>query len=136
MLGIALGRSQFTNGMIFYNPELDSFCVSADYLIDTQRHIGEVFPSIIYDGGLTTKVISDKKDGPTKFLVDQPVFVQCTKTYDILSGRITMPPTSQTKTYKVLLDDGNREVEVDPKNIYTEHNVPASGMPSQSLNFF
>ena len=86
MLGIALGCSEFTNGMIFYNPELDSFCVSADYLIDKQRHIGEVFPSIIYDGGLTTKVISDKKDRPTKFTVDQLVFIQCKKTYDIFSG--------------------------------------------------
>ena len=33
MLGIALGRSEFTNGMIFYNPTMDSFCVSADYIL-------------------------------------------------------------------------------------------------------
>ena len=130
MLGIALDRSKFTNGMIFYNPELDSFCVSADYLIDKQRHIGEVFPSIVYDGGLRTKVISDKKDGPTKFTVDQLVFIQCEKTYDILSGRVIMPPTLQTKTYKIRLDDDDREIEVEAKNIYTEHNVPTPGMPS------
>lgn len=30
LLGIALGRSEYTNGMIFYNPELDSFYNSAD----------------------------------------------------------------------------------------------------------
>ena len=31
MLGIALGRSEYTNGMIFYNPVLDSMSVSADF---------------------------------------------------------------------------------------------------------
>ena len=51
LLGIALGRSEFTNGMIFYNPIPDSFCTSADFLIDKNRHIGEAFPSIRYDGG-------------------------------------------------------------------------------------
>ena len=64
MLGIALGRSEYTNGMVFYNPELDSFCTSADYILDKHRMIGEVFPSIRYDGGLITAVISDKTEGP------------------------------------------------------------------------
>ena len=51
LIGIALGRSEFTNGMIFYNPILDSFCTSADFLIDKNLHIGEAFPSLRYDGG-------------------------------------------------------------------------------------
>ena len=67
MLGIALGRSEYTNGMIFYNPELDSFCVSADYLIDKNRHIGEAFPSVCYDGLLLCKVVSNQKSGPSKY---------------------------------------------------------------------
>ena len=51
MLGIALGRSEYTNGMVFHNPFMNSFCTSADYLIDKNRHVGEVFPSLRYDGG-------------------------------------------------------------------------------------
>ena len=31
MLGIALGHSKYTNGMIFYNPVLDSMSISADF---------------------------------------------------------------------------------------------------------
>ena len=31
MLGIALGRSKYTNAMNFYNPILDSMSVSADF---------------------------------------------------------------------------------------------------------
>ena len=46
LLGIALGRSEFTNGMVFYNPILDSFCTFVDYLIDKNRHIGEAFPAL------------------------------------------------------------------------------------------
>ena len=60
MLGIALGQSKYTNGMVFYNPETDSFCTSADYMLDKRQLVGEVFPTIWYDGGLTTKVILNK----------------------------------------------------------------------------
>ena len=67
LIGIALGRSEFTNGMIFYNPILDSFSTSADYKLDCNRTIAEVFPSIRYDGGLTTSVLSaNRDDTPTK----------------------------------------------------------------------
>ena len=135
LLGIALGRSEFTNGMIFYNQTLDSFCTSADYLIDKNRHIGNVFPSIRYDGGLVTSVISNGNDGPSKFDIDESVFVQCQDTFDIFPATITMPPTSQTKCYTVELDDGTN-MDVLPKDIYTEDTVPASGKPSISMGFF
>ena len=46
MLGITLGRSEYTNGMVFYNPIMDSFCTSADYLINKNCHVGKVFPSL------------------------------------------------------------------------------------------
>ena len=49
MLGIALGRSEYTNGMVFYNYVLDSFRTLADHLLDQGRNIGDVFPSIRYD---------------------------------------------------------------------------------------
>ena len=42
MLGIALGCSKYTNDMIFYNPVLDSMGVSTDFLLNKNRHIGEV----------------------------------------------------------------------------------------------
>ena len=46
LFGIVLGRNKYTNGMIFYNPILDSFSVSAVLLIDKNRQIGEVFDNI------------------------------------------------------------------------------------------
>ena len=94
MLGITLRRSEYTNGMIFYNPIMDSFCTSADYLIDKNHQVGGVFPTLRYDGGLTMSVLSGKDDTPTKFSICERVFVQDNKTYDILEGTVTMPPTT------------------------------------------
>ena len=39
MLGTALGRSEYTNGMLFYNPILDNFSTSADYLVNKKTVI-------------------------------------------------------------------------------------------------
>lgn len=119
MLGIALDCSEVTNGMIFYNPDLDSFFVSADYPIDKKRHIGEAFSSIQYDWGLTTKVLSNKKNGLTKYDIGDSVFIQCQDTYDILSGLVAMPRTSKTDTYTIKLDHRDNEIEVKHDHIYS-----------------
>ena len=105
MLGIALGRSVDTNGMIFYNPNLDSLSTSANYLIDKNCHVGEVFLSLQYDGELTTSVMSEKSDAPTKFNIGENVFVQDSKTYDILEGIVMMLPTTKSKFYTIELPD-------------------------------
>ena len=136
MLGIALGRSEYTNGMIFYNPIMDSFCTSADYLIDKNRHVGEVFPSLRYDGGLTISILSGKDDTPTKFSIGERVFMQDNKTYDILEGTVTMPPTTQNKYYTVTLVDDSSVHDVAPSDLYGANDVPSAGKPSTSLGFF
>ena len=134
-LGIALDRSEYTNGMVSYNPVLDSFCTSADYLLDKGSNIGDVFPSIRYDGGLVTSVLSNKDNKPVKFDIDERVFIQCQELYDILEGTIVTPPTSKSNFYTVWMTDGE-QMNVKTKDIYTEHTVPVSGKPSVSLGFF
>ena len=129
MLGIALGRSEYTNGMIFYNPESDSFCTSADYMLDKHQMIGEVFPSISYDGGLITNVLSNKGDQPTRFKINDEVFMQCQDTFDIIPVTVKMVPTSKTKIYTVTDENGN-DIDVKRKHLYAENEVPASGIPS------
>lgn len=135
MLGIALGRSEYTNGMVFYNPELDSFCTSSDFVLDKQRLIGEVFPSIRYDGGLITSVISKNNDGTQSYSIGERVYVQCQDTYDIIPATIRMPPTNKSKFYTVEYENGER-FDVKSKHIYTQTSAPASGTPSISLGFF
>ena len=43
LLGIALGRSEYNNRMVLYNPILERFSTFASYLVDKNRHVGEVF---------------------------------------------------------------------------------------------
>ena len=133
LLGIALGRSEFTNGMVFYNPIMDSFCTSADYILDKNRLVGEVFPNISYDGGLTTSVISTSS-GPTKFDINEKIYIQCQNTYDILEAMVITPPTSKSNYYTVKLDNDNC-IDVKQEHMFTEHNIPASGKPSIALDF-
>ena len=90
----------------------------------------------MYDGGLTTSVLSDKSDGPTKFAIGDRVFVQDNTSYDIMEATITMPPTTKSKYYTVLLTDNSTSYDVDPCDIYNENDVPSSGKPSASLGFF
>ena len=39
-------------------------------------------------------VLSPKDDTPTKFSIDERVFMQDNKIYDILEGMVMMPPTT------------------------------------------
>ena len=50
-VGICLGRSDFSNGMLFFNPDTKDFVVSGDYRLDISRSIQDAFPSQVYDGG-------------------------------------------------------------------------------------
>lgn len=59
----------------FYKPTLDSFCTSDDYLINKNCYIGYLFSSIYYDRGLVTSVILNGNNGPSKFDIDESVFV-------------------------------------------------------------
>ena len=111
-----------------------SFSTSADYVLDKKRSIGEVFPSIRYDGGLITSVILNKKDGLTRFNIGESVFIQCQKTYDVIPGRIKTPPTTATDQYTVTLENGTN-IDIDRQHIYDKDSVPASGKPSVSLGF-
>ena len=75
---------------------------------------------------MITSVLSSKADKPTKFDIDEHVFVQCQDTYDILEGTMVTPPTSKSNFYTIKMGNGD-EMNVEAKDIYTEHSVPASG---------
>lgn len=56
--GIALGRSDCSNGLLFWSPETMRFNVSADYRIDTAKQVRSLFPGLLPDGGLELKLCS------------------------------------------------------------------------------
>jgi hypothetical protein len=60
-IGIAIGRSIHTNGMIFWDPITQRMNVSADYKLDPTAAIGVHFPNVIYDGQISPMVLRGGK---------------------------------------------------------------------------
>ena len=81
-------------------------------------------------------VLSEKDDTPTKFSIGERVFMLDNKTYDILEGTVTMPPTIQNKYYTITLVDDSLVHNVAPSDLYGANDVPSAGKPSVSLGFF
>ena len=134
MLRTALGCSKYSNCMIFYNPVLDRMGVSADLLLDKNRHIGEVFDCLRYDGGLIMFVLSDGHATPIKFNAGDAVCIRCQETFDINDVTVAMVPTLKTKKNMVQLQHKSTR-NVDPDHIFDKHNAPAPGTSSMSLSF-
>ena len=87
---------------------MDSFCTSADYFIDKNRHIGQVFPSLQYDGGWQCPYYPEKMILLQNLILEIVVFMQDNQTYDILEGTVTTSPTTQNKYYTItLIDDSS-----------------------------
>jgi hypothetical protein len=56
-VGIAIGRSNHTNGMIFWDPITQRMNILADYTLDPTAAIGIHFPNVIYDGQISPLVL-------------------------------------------------------------------------------
>jgi hypothetical protein len=61
-VGIVLGRSNHTNGMIFWDPVTQRMNVSADYKLDPNASIGTHFPTVLYDGQISPMVLRGGKN--------------------------------------------------------------------------
>jgi hypothetical protein len=56
-VGIALGRSNQTNAMIFWDPGTERMNVSAEYRLDSTASITTHYPDIVYDGHISPLVL-------------------------------------------------------------------------------
>ena len=85
---------------------------------------------------MTTSVLSDKSDAPTKFAICEQVFVQKKETYDMLEGTVMIPPTTKSKFHTIKLSDNSLIHDIPSENVYDEISVLLTGKPSDSLGFF
>ena len=53
-----------------------------------------------------------------------------------MEATVTMPPTTKSKHYTVILIDDSTSHDVDPCNVCSKNNVSSSGKPSASLGLF
>ena len=113
--GIALGRSDETNGMIFWSPETCRFSVSADYKLDTERQVRTHWPDLLNDGGFQLHMVTRPPDydHTARFTVGDIVVFQpegpCTSTGDVPHAHgmvVSVPIAGQQADYRLELPDG------------------------------
>jgi hypothetical protein len=120
--GIALGRSNNSNGLIFWSPEQQRFSVSADYRLDTDKQVRNHWPELLNDGGFVLHLMDPALE-PSKFNVDDKVLFYTqgpeTATGDrpIVSGLVASTPIpDQVTTYRIKLED-NTYADVCPDDL-------------------
>ena len=74
--GIALGRSDFSNAMLFWNPLTSRFSTSADYKLDTEGTLPNVFPGVVYDGMFVSQKLSSSATPKEAFPPGSTVFAR------------------------------------------------------------
>ena len=88
----------------------------------------------MYDGGLSTAVLSSRDKSPSKFNVGDSVYVRLEDNGDVVTGTVETPPTSMSDYYTVRLET-DVLANVKDANIFFEEAAPA-GTPSIALGFF
>jgi hypothetical protein len=111
-VGVVLGRSNHTNGMIFWDPVTQRMNVSADYKLDPSAAIGTHFPNVIYDGQISPLVLRGGKHS-TKEACPPGSTVQANIEGEFLQGIVaSVPIEPNLPNYQVLLPDSPDYVEV------------------------
>jgi hypothetical protein len=132
--GIALGRSDVSNALVFYNPTLQKFSTSADYLLDSNKSICLAFPSLHYDGGLHIRLYSDpKEDTLEPYPIGSPVFAQLSTTADgdkmIAPGTVVQIPCDSNgeELYRIRLDENQTLIPCDRSQLRSPDEPILSG---------
>jgi hypothetical protein len=111
-VSIVIGRSNHTNGMIFWDPITQRMNVSTDYKLDPNACIGIHFPTVIYDGQISPMVLrrgsnADKEPFPPG------LDVQIELEGEYYKGAVKSVPLGATiPNYQASISDSMESVEV------------------------
>jgi hypothetical protein len=100
--GVALGRSNNANRLVFWNPTLWQFCVSADYKLDSDRSLANAFPDIQCNGGLNVRLHSNPQESDVEpFPIGAEVFAKIGREPNgdalVAESQVVSIPTPLTK---------------------------------------
>jgi hypothetical protein len=111
-VGIVLGRSNHTNGMLFWDPVTQRMNVSADYKLDPDAAIGTQFPTVQYDGQISPMVLRGGKNS-TKEPFPPGSDVQVEIEGDYYQGVVQSVPVEPTiVNYQITFSDSPESLEV------------------------
>jgi hypothetical protein len=111
--GIALGRSDFTNGMVFWDPDTSKFSTSADYKLDVHRTLTSPFPNLKYDGGINPSLDSGRAQ--EAFPPNSSVIHYHIGSFQPATVRDVPTPS---KPWYVLIYEDNTTGNADPGSLY------------------
>lgn len=100
---VALGRSDNTSEMLFWDPLTHCFNVSQDFKLDESRSLGAVFPGLAYDGGFDICLKLDSGEAFEPFPPQASVFVRLG--FDYIPGTVRLVPLPSDVT--AALTDGS-----------------------------
>jgi len=101
--------------MLFYNPVTKKFSTSADYKLDLERSLPDVFPDLVYDGTFTSRRLSDGSSVKEAFPPGSHVFARILE--EFYEGYVNKVPTDEHPWYSVQPLDGGAPFAVDPLEI-------------------
>jgi hypothetical protein len=149
MDGIAVGRDELSNTILFYNPINKQYYRPPIYKLDEGRLPISTFPkSIRFDGGLTCGLLRHKTD-PTPEPFPPGTRVSIHQNDKIVKGTISNVPLpffstantaslegdestdGQSTTYVIQLDDGTT-IECDFSTLAPQ--IPSSSLPSDQVS--
>jgi hypothetical protein len=113
--GIALGRSDCTNGMMFWDPTTSRFSVSADYSLDPDRSLANPFPELNYGGGFTRSLLSGTTPSKEPHPPGSTVFALIQG--DVFEGKVLSVSTPPVAWYTIQPTGSNDPVNVSPLNL-------------------
>jgi hypothetical protein len=117
-VGITIGRSNHTNGMIFWDPVTQRMNVSADYKLDPAAAIGTQFPTVIYDGQISPMVLRGGRTSIKEpFPPGSEVQVEIKEEY-YLGTVQSVPIEPNVANYQVTFADAPDSIEVPINRIF------------------
>ena len=122
--GIVVGRSDYTNGLIFYNPLSKTFGVSADYTLDPHKSLRTLFPRVVYDGGFDPVSLHSRSKGTADpYPVGTTVYAYLEGDGITVTGDVVAVPTKRQPYYRVQLPD-DQCIRVSAEALWDEHDHP------------
>jgi hypothetical protein len=133
--GITLGQSDYTNGIMFWDPTTSCFSISADYQLDSDRALEDPFPKLKYDGNFHASLISGSAPPKEPFPPGAAAFALIDG--EVYEGTITDIPTGTHTWYRFLPKDATESINVPPFDLVSPNDpmMPVDRHLSDSTEF-
>ena len=113
--GIALGQSDYSNAIMFWDPISSQFCVLSDYKLDINWSLLDAFPDLKYNGSFSLGELSGTTSPKEPFPPGSAVFAIIQN--EFYSGTVVAVPTLESLWYTIQLDTTSETFTANPMDL-------------------